>query len=288
MKKHLRLNLIFLFLMLFGAYSNIIMIGLASGAERFEISAEGVIYDSETGLEWVIGSDKNTNYEQANQWVAGCNMAGGGWRMPTRKELLGIYQKDIGDRNLDPVFKITGFYVWAELRNKSYAWAFNFGMGEKCWFTKRTSNYIRALGVRSSMKSNSKSDDSTIDDLAESRKRFKASTEGVISDSKTGFEWVMGPERDMNYDQASKWVAGCRTAGGGWRMPTRKELATLYKKGIGDDTIDPVFKGFGRCVWAEPRDSSSACFYSFDQGFGYWCSHNVSGGKRAWGVRSRP
>ena len=288
MKKHLRLNLIFLFLILFGAYSSIIMIDLASAAERFAISSEGVISDSETGLEWVIGPDKNTNYEQANQWVAGCNTASGGWRMPTRKELLGIYQKGIGDRNLDKVFKITGFYVWAELRSQSSAWAFNFGMGEECWFTKRTSNYVRVLGVRSRMKSNTISDGSTIDDLAEGTKRFKISTEGVISDSETDLEWVMGPDKDMNYDQASKWVAGCSTAGGGWRMPTRKELATLYQKGIGDGNMDPAFKNFGQYVWAEPRNSSSACYYSFEQGFGFWCSHDVSDGKRAFGVRSRP
>jgi len=288
MKKNLFLNPIFVFKWLLLISIGITIADPAFGATRFAVSPENVIFDSETGLEWVAGPDKNTNYEKANQWVAGCNTAGGGWRMPTREELLGIYQKDIGERNLDPVFKITGFYVWAELRNKSYAWAFNFGIGEECWFTQRTSNFVRALGVRSTIKSNSKSDSSTKVDLAGGTKRFNVTTKGVISDSKTGFEWVMGPDRDMNYDQASKWVAGCSTASGGWRMPTRKELAKLYQKGIGDDTIDPVFKGFGRCVWAEPRNSSSACFYNFDQGFGYWCSHNVSGGKRAWGIRSRP
>ena len=287
MKKKFKLNPIFLFLMLIGSYNSSIMIGLASNIERFVISEKGFITDSKTGLEWVVGPDKNTNYEQANQWIAGCSTDGGGWRMPTRKELLGIYQKGTGDLNLDPVFNISGFYAWAEVRDNSYAWAFNFGMGEDCWFTKRTSNYIRVLGVRSTTKSKLKNNNNTLEDVAKGAKHFEVSKEGIVFDSETGLEWIMGPDKDMNYDQATNWVSGCSTAGGGWRMPTRKELAKLYQKDM-EGNMDPAFKNFGQCAWAEPRNSTSACFYSFDQGFGYWCAHNASGGKRAFGVRSRP
>lgn len=150
-------NPIFLFIWLLLVSIGITMPDPAAfGATRFAVSPEDVIFDSETGLEWVVGPDEDTNYEKANQWVAGCSTAGGGWRMPTRRELRRLYQQGVGDRNMDPAFKITGFYVWAEPRNSSYGsygWAFGFGLGDDCWFTSRTANYCRAFGVRASQRS---------------------------------------------------------------------------------------------------------------------------------------
>lgn len=48
--------------------------------------ANGVIYDKITGLEWYAGPDKSTNWNEAKRWVENLNVAGGNWRMPTRKE----------------------------------------------------------------------------------------------------------------------------------------------------------------------------------------------------------
>lgn len=59
----------------------------------------------------------------------------------------------------------------------------------------------------------SKSGGSTVADLAGGAKRFAVSMEGVILDSEKGLEWVAGPDKDMNYNQASQWVADCKTAG---------------------------------------------------------------------------
>jgi len=62
-----------------------------------------------TGLEWVVGPDRDTNYEQAKQWVAACRLAGGGWRMPKLGELSTLYQEGVGERNMDTAFKTTGW-----------------------------------------------------------------------------------------------------------------------------------------------------------------------------------
>ena len=40
--------------------------------------------------------------------------------------------------------------------------------------------------------------------------RFMVSSDGAIADSRTGLEWVVGPDRDMNYAQAEQWVANCK------------------------------------------------------------------------------
>lgn len=123
--------------------------------------------------------------------------------------------------------------------------------------------------------------------------RFLVSSEGVIRDTKTGLEWAVGPNRDTNYEEAVRWVASCRLAGGGWRMPMRNELRALYQKGVGDRNIDPVFKLSESWVWAEPKDSSSAWFISFDHGsneqpWNYMSYSNIDPVLRVLGVRSRP
>ena len=87
----------------------------------------------------------------------------------------------------------------------------------------------------------SKGSSSSITDLATGATRFAVSSDGVITDTQSGLEWIVGPNRDMNYAQAEQWVAGSNLGGGGWRLPTHEELVTLQDKGLGDSNIDPVF-----------------------------------------------
>jgi len=122
---------------------------LTTGAKRFVVSSDGVITDSKTGFEWLVGPDRDTNYAQAIQWVAACNVAGGGWRMPELQELRGLYQKGIGGRNMDPAFKTTGWSVWAGPRDSSSAWFFYFRNGDETWYYRHTSPHNRGFAVRS-------------------------------------------------------------------------------------------------------------------------------------------
>ena len=38
---------------------------------------------------------------------------GGGWRMPTIRELEGIYKKGTGPRNMTPLLQMKGWWVWS-------------------------------------------------------------------------------------------------------------------------------------------------------------------------------
>jgi len=123
---------------------------LATGAtQQFSVSSEGVISDFKSGLDWVVGPDRDTNYMEAEQWVVTNKVAGGGWRMPTRQELGTLYQKGIGERNMNPAFKTTGWVVWAEARDSSSAWRFNFYDGGEYWYDRSNSDRNRVFGVRS-------------------------------------------------------------------------------------------------------------------------------------------
>lgn len=116
---------------------------------RFFNSPERVIVDSKTSLEWLVGPDEDTNYSQAEAWVQSCKISGGGWRMPTLAELKGLYTRNLGDRNMDPFFKTTGWWVWAEPKDSSSAWNFDFKAGQDIWTNHNEADNTRAFGVRS-------------------------------------------------------------------------------------------------------------------------------------------
>lgn len=127
-----------------------LVINVGTDETRFATSSDGVIADAQTGLEWVVGPDRDTNYEQAEQWVEGCTIAGGGWRMPTRQELASLYQEGVGDQNMDPAFKITGWWVWAESRNSLSALGFGFRYGNVHGDSRfYSSSRYRVFAVRS-------------------------------------------------------------------------------------------------------------------------------------------
>ncbi|MFH1140212.1 MAG: DUF1566 domain-containing protein [Chloroflexota bacterium] len=130
------------------------LVNPATGKARFSVSAEGVIRDSQTGLEWAVGPDKGVNYKEAEAWVKGCKIAGGGWRMPTGAELRSIYAKGLGERNMDPTFKTTGKWVWAvEHKDSSSALPFDFrGGGTRSGNVGSFDDIERVFGVRSTKK----------------------------------------------------------------------------------------------------------------------------------------
>ena len=118
--------------------------------KRYTKDADGVITDSRTGLQWYVGSDWDTNWYAAKKWVDGLTVAGGGWRMPSRNELKGLYQKGKGSRNMDPIFKTSDRWVWSgETRGSSDAWRFHFTIGEGFWHRRTPGSDVRAFAVRS-------------------------------------------------------------------------------------------------------------------------------------------
>ena len=119
---------------------------------RFEVSEDGVIFDVATGLEWFVGPDEPINHYDAERYAKNLTIAGGGWRLPSRQELTTIYQKGKGDRNMDPVFKTTGWWVWSQdinLSDYSFAWGFNFRHGGEYWGGRYGDYDRRAFAVRS-------------------------------------------------------------------------------------------------------------------------------------------
>ena len=106
--------------------------------------ANGIVKDTNTGLEWKAGPDKNTTWDEARSWVESLSLDGGGWRMPTMGELAGLYRDGTGDRNMTPLLRTSGWYIWSE--GSGGGFAFSDGGG---FWGYRGSHKGRAFAVRS-------------------------------------------------------------------------------------------------------------------------------------------
>jgi hypothetical protein len=115
---------------------------------RFIAYENGLVKDTKIGLEWVAGPDRDTTWQEARSWVQQLSIAGGGWRMPTIKELKTLYEKGAGPRNLTPLFKTTGWWVWSETRDSGFILRFDFA-GVEDWEYPSTSLDGRGFAVRS-------------------------------------------------------------------------------------------------------------------------------------------
>ena len=121
-----------------------------TGEFGYIIYPNGIVIDNKTGLEWKAGPDKDTNWEEARSWVQRLNLDGAGWRMPTMDELEGLYKKGAGNRNMTPLLKITGWFVWSrESKGSSDAWGFLFYDGGRNCDDRNDAANSRAFAVRS-------------------------------------------------------------------------------------------------------------------------------------------
>ena len=65
------------------------------------------------------------------------------------KELRTLYKRGTGARNMTPLLKTTGLWVWSgETRGSSSAWGFGFSIGYEYWENRDASRGARAFAFR--------------------------------------------------------------------------------------------------------------------------------------------
>lgn len=125
--------------------------------------------------------------------------------------------------------------------------------------------------------------------------RFTHDRQGVVTDNHTGLQWYyFCPDKGgLDWFEAESWVRNLMVSGGGWRMPTRSELAGLGTKKSEGCHLDPDFIGeqlFFSCaaVWSGfIRDSSTVWFFDFVTGKEGYNHPHASTGIESYAVRSR-
>jgi hypothetical protein len=109
----------------------------------------GVVYDTESGLEWYAGPDRGTSWAAAQSWVTGLDALGGGWRMPTVSELDGLYHVGDGVNNITFLLYNSGYWIWAgETEATAAKWVFSFSYGGEGWNGRPPPDGGRAIAVR--------------------------------------------------------------------------------------------------------------------------------------------
>jgi len=274
--------------------SNIETIKVIGDDKWLFVYNNSVVKDKKTGLEWYAGHDRDTNWYEAKRWVENLNVAGGGWRMPTIKELKTLYQEGTGTHNMPPLLKTTGWWVWSSETKDSLALSFYIYAGFEGLYPREDSVSSRGLAVRLRSKAidepnNNQLSNGETTKVIDKGRRFIAHNNGVVYDKETGLEWYAGPDRDTTWYKAESWVKNLTVDGGGWRMPTKKELKSLYNKGAGQRNMTPLLKTTGWWVWSgEIKGSSSAWGFYFSYGSEYLYSRDsYYYGERGFAVRFR-
>lgn len=124
----------------------------AADDTRFTLK-DGVIFDSELGLEWAPAPERPMSHYQAEEYARNLRLANGGWRLPTMEELTSLYDRS-KPGGVDARFHVGEDMVWtSELEGSSDARYFVFGSGDNggggiagC---DTLLPYIRVLAVRS-------------------------------------------------------------------------------------------------------------------------------------------
>ncbi len=120
---------------------------------------------------------------------------------------------------------------------------------------------------------------------------------GVLFDTRTGLEWTQRDNgRDIGWDDAGRYCADLSLGGGGWRLPSIKELAAIYGRPNGGTVacggytckVSPLFRLTKPWPWSgTQRGSSKAWFFSLNNGNRTSVHASFSAGTRALCVRRR-
>ncbi len=112
-------------------------------SERFIVSPDGIILDSETQLQWMVGPDIDFSWYDARSWI---DELGGDWRMPSKYELLDLYNAGVDIYHWGP-FNNNGRYVWAfDIQSNDLSFIFSFIPDYDVYWSRRYSQ--DTVGIR--------------------------------------------------------------------------------------------------------------------------------------------
>ena len=292
---------------------------------RYFRDAQGIITDTRTNLQWAVGPDRQTDFDEARSWVEELGLGGGGWRLPKVVELRRIYKPKKDDIKLSTIFPTTGWVVWSgEFEGSQDAYSgqppyrYDYKLSRKHIADRSSSGPERVFAVRSkpnsypalpartpaiTVKENTRPITATpavkskpASDNRSADGRFVRNALGIITDTRTGLQWLSGPDKETDFYEAQTWIESLwNKHGGGWRLPTVVELNQIGQKGKYRNNLAPIFKMSGWRFWsgqaAGPLDGSyydsdpwQFDFRSFTR---YTSSRNSTGPERVLAVRPR-
>lgn len=200
--------------------------------QAYEVSVEGVVTDLVTQLEWQQSVDDiPRTWDEANRYCAALTLAGGGFRLPARIELISLLDLTRAGVSIDPTFfpEAPGDRFWsaspvAGVREE--AWLIDFHFSTRAALHAHTAEAHRVRCVASPGRADAP------------RGHFKLAPESV-EDTATELIWQRSvPEMKLGQSDAEDYCAGLTLDDATWRLPTLKELHTLVDETQTAPTID--------------------------------------------------
>ncbi|MBU1340885.1 MAG: DUF1566 domain-containing protein [Proteobacteria bacterium] len=126
--------------------------------KKVEKNERNIILDpDDSTLEWYIGPDRDTSWYEAIEWLNNLKLnTGDEWRMPTRRDLKGLYDNSVSSNCKIKPTSSSWFWVWTgekkidkDSNHSKMAWGFNFRCGLEFWGGCSESLRSRVFVVRS-------------------------------------------------------------------------------------------------------------------------------------------
>ncbi|MDP7556925.1 MAG: DUF1566 domain-containing protein [Nitrospinaceae bacterium] len=275
-------------------------------------NGDGTVSDLANNLMWLksdtwIELGRRVSWHESQLYakeVNDKNFAGySNWRVPNGSEVKFLFDGEAsntdvegGEIHLNSVFSPgCGFSTWtSETRGAKAAMGYDLRSSFEFWLAKENDGFPSAVRLVRQLKSLSTDKDG--------EPRFVDNSDGTVTDHESQLMW----KRDDSFLDLDKWVSWeeaknyinamnkSRFAGNtDWRMPTRKEVQTIYDPGnpiidkYGDTIllVSEFSPGAGQTCWTKTlnkTDRALAIRFQFYNGDYKW--HQM--GLRSHGVRA--
>ncbi len=263
-------------------------------ARSYSRSAAGVVADHTTGLEWQDDVDSvqkpwvtqknydNGNYDDtsgdtATTYCRDLTLDGGGWRLPSIKELETLVDSSKDDPSVaENVFhRISSSGYWSTATYADYtssAWVVHFSYGNSGSYTKDSNGYVRCVRVGQLQPSNFSRDDVT----------------EIVTDSTTGLQWQddeIVKTTDRTWSEAIDYCENDMVLGGhnDWRLPNKNELLSIIDRLRYHPAIDVTYfiNTALNYYWSSTTLASHAD-YAWTVNFDYGFSGNYNKGNNCY------
>ncbi len=185
-------------------------------------NGNGTITDNNTALVWQKQDDGTARtWDAANAYCSGLSLAGTGWRLPTRMELITIVDYGRFSPTINTVyFPSAQPYAnyWSSTSyaaQPSSAWTVYFFNGNVSWNSKTSANYVRC--VRGGPAPGGFTDNNDV----------------TVTDWSTHLIWQKQDDgATKTWEQALSYCEGLSLGGfTDWRLPNIKELSSIADDG---------------------------------------------------------
>lgn len=236
----------------------------------FQQKSPGVVLQTATGLEWQQGvSPAQMTWPAAFSYCSGLALDGGGWRLPTLIELLAIVDYTQSNPTIPPT-------VFTDLPAVDRLWSAsgNVGAPEDAWTVGRRGD----SGTSSHWMGIPTNRVRCVRAGSVAAHQGYVLTADTVTDPRTGLVWQRNDDgQRRNWIGAMSDCSGLTLAGGGWRLPTVSELATIVDVRRRAPAIDTAaFPGaLNDHYWSSSPDAAYATTGVWEVDFSDGHSHPV-------------